>query len=241
VRRKAELSATPGRVDQAHGSVLDAVLAIALKDATAELRRRTAVVAVLFFAATALALVSFAIGPFGLPPDDRPPVQAALLWIILFFAAATGLPRAFAHEEETGTALALRKTLPAGRVLAGKALFNFVLFLAIAAVTVPGFAVLLEARAGSAAGLAATVLAGGYGLAVVSTFLSALSARAGQRHVLFVLIAFPLLSPLLLTAIQATLEALRGGFPGTPLRVLIAYDGAASCGAYLLASVAWEE
>jgi len=140
VRRKAELSATPGRVDQAHGSVLDAVLAIALKDATAELRRRTAVVAVLFFAATALALVSFAIGPFGLPPDDRPPVQAALLWIILFFAAATGLPRAFAHEEETGTALALRKTLPAGRVLAGKALFNFVLFLAIAAVTVPGFA-----------------------------------------------------------------------------------------------------
>jgi len=126
-------------------------------------------------------------------------------------------------------------------VLAGKALFNFVLFLAIAAVTVPGFAVLLEARAGSAAGLAATVLAGGYGLAVVSTFLSALSARAGQRHVLFVLIAFPLLSPLLLTAIQATLEALRGSFPGTPLRVLIAYDGAASCGAYLLASVAWEE
>ena len=224
-----------------HGSVFDAVLAIAVKDATAELRRRTAVVAVLFFAATALALVSFAIGPFGLPPDDRPPVQAALLWIILFFAAATGLPRAFAHEEETGTALALRKTLPAGRVLAGKALFNFVLFLAIAAVTVPGFAVLLEARAGSAAGLAATVLAGGYGLAVVSTFLSALSARAGQRHVLFVLIAFPLLSPLLLTAIQATLEALRGGFPGTPLRVLIAYDGAASCGAYLLASVAWEE
>ena len=223
------------------GGALDAVLAIAAKDATTELRRRTAIVAVLFFAVTALALVSFAIGPFGLPADERPPVQAALLWIILFFAAATGLPRAFAHEEETGTALALRKTLPAPRVLAGKALFNYGLFLAIAAVTVPGFAVLLEARAGSPAGLAATVLTGGYGLALVSTFLSALSARAGQRHVLFVLIAFPLLSPLLLTAIQATLEALRGGFPGTPLRVLIAYDGAATCAAYLLAGVAWEE
>jgi heme exporter protein B len=224
-----------------HGSVLSAVLAITRKDVVTELRKRTAIVAVLFFAVTALALVSFAIGPFGLPADDRPPVQAALLWIILFFAAATGLPRAFAHEEETGTALALRKTLPAPRVLAGKALFNYGLFLAIAAVTVPGFAVLLEARAGSPAGLAAVVLTGGYGLALVSTFLSALSARAGQRHVLFVLIAFPLLSPLLLTAIQATLEALRGGFPGTPLRVLIAYDGAATCAAYLLAGVAWEE
>ena len=53
--------------------------------------------------------------------------------------------------------------------------------------------------------------------------------------------AFPLLSPLLLTAISATMEALRGGFPGTPLRVLIAYDGAATCAAYLLAGVAWEE
>ena len=228
--------------DSPHGSgVIAGVWAVAAKDATTELRRRTAVVAVLFFALTALALVSFAIGPFGLPADDRPPVQAALLWIILFFAAATGLPRAFAHEEETGTALALRKTLPAARVLAGKTLFNFGLFLAIAAVTVPGFGVLLEASFGSPAGLAATVLAGGYGLAVVSTFLSALSARAGQRHVLFVLIAFPLLSPLLLTAISATVEALRGGFPGTALRVLIAYDGAATCAAYLLAAVAWEE
>jgi ABC-type transport system involved in cytochrome c biogenesis permease component len=167
--------------DSPRGSgVIAGVWAVAAKDATTELRRRTAVVAVLFFALTALALVSFAIGPFGLPADDRPPVQAALLWIILFFAAATGLPRAFAHEEETGTALALRKTLPAARVLAGKTLFNFGLFLAIAAVTVPGFGVLLEARAGSPAGLAATVLAGGYGLAVVSTFLSALSARAGS-------------------------------------------------------------
>ncbi len=67
--------------------------AICAKDATQELRRRVAIVAVFFFAATALALVSFAIGPFGLPEEERPALQAALLWIILFFAAATGLPQ----------------------------------------------------------------------------------------------------------------------------------------------------
>ena len=67
---------------------------------------------------------------------DLPPIQAALFWIILFFAAATGLPRAFVREEETGTAIALRKTLPGALVLAGKALFNFALFFAIAAVVV---------------------------------------------------------------------------------------------------------
>ena len=110
-----------------------------------------AIVAVFFFAATALTLVSFAIGPFRLPAEDRPALQAALLWIILFFAAATGLPRAFVAEEEAGTGLALRKAVPAELVLAGKSLFNLALFLAIAAVTVPGFLILLDWKIGNAA------------------------------------------------------------------------------------------
>lgn len=217
------------------------VWTICAKDATQELRRRIAIVAVFFFSATALALVSFAIGPFGLPEEERPALQAALLWIILFFAAATGLPRAFVQEEETGTALALRKTLPATIVVAGKALFNLLLFLAMAAITIPGFVILLDWKVGSPVAIAATVFAGGYGLAVVSTFLSALVARAGQRSVLFVLIAFPLIVPLLLAAIAATLEATRGGFPWNPVRVMIAYDGAATGAAYMLAGAAWEE
>ena len=61
------------------------------------------------------------------------------------------------------------------------------------------------------------MLFGGYGLAVVSTFLSALIARAGQTNVLFVLVAFPLVLPLLLTAIAATLAATaRRSTPGRP-------------------------
>jgi len=200
-----------------------------------------ATLAVLFFAATALALVSYAIGPFGLPAEDRARLQAALFWIILFFAAATGLPRAFVQEEESGTLLALRKTLPGTHVFAGKALFNFGLFLAIAAVVVPGFFLLLEWKIASWGMLAATVLAGGYGLSVVSALFSTKTARAAQKNVLFVLVAFPLVLPLLVTAIAATLEAAKGGSAWTPLRVLIAYDGAASGAAYLLAEAAWED
>ncbi len=215
--------------------------AITAKDAAQELRRRVALAAVFFFAATALTLVSYAIGPFGLKPEDRIAVNAAMFWIILFFSAATGLPRAFVREEETGTALALRRVASAPIVLAGKTLFNYALFLAIAAVTVPGFAILLEWQIASPAALALVVALAGWGLAAVSTFLSAMVARAGQKNVLFVVIAFPLLVPLLLSAITATLEASRGGLAGTPLQVLVAYDGAATCGAYLLAAAAWED
>lgn len=215
--------------------------AVCAKDAAQELRRRVAVAAVFFFAATALALVSFAIGPFGLPPEVRGRVDASLLWIILFFSAATGLPRAFVREEETGTGLALRKLAPGLVVLAGKTLFNFGLFLAIAAVSVPAFVILLEWRVASPASLAAVLLLGGWGLAVVSTFLSALVARGGQRNVLFVVVSFPLIVPLLLPAIAATIEASQGTLATTSLRVLVAYDGAATSAAYLLAAAAWED
>ncbi len=76
---------------------------------------------------------------------------------------------------------------------------------------------------------------------MVSTFLAALVARASQKNVLFVVISFPLLLPLLLSAIVATVEAAGGSVPSTPLRVIVAYDGAATCAGYLLASAAWED
>jgi heme exporter protein B len=222
-------------------SALSRVWAVCVKDAAQEARRRIALASVLFFAATALTLVSFAVGPAGFARDERGPLHAALLWILLFFSTATGLPRAFVREEETGTALALRKVAPGLTVLAGKTLFNFFLFLAIAAVTVPGLGVLLGWEVKSPSAMAAVLVASGYGLTVVSTFLSALVARAGQKNVLFVLVCFPLLVPLLLSAIAGTVAAAGGQLAATPLRVILAYDGAATCAAYLLAAAAWEE
>ena len=223
------------------GGALGRAWAICAKDAAQEARRKVALASVLFFAATALTLVSYAIGPAGFAAEERATLHAALLWILLFFSTATGLPRAFVREEETGTALALRKVAPGTLVLAGKTLFNFVLFLAIAAVTVPGLAILLGWEVVSPGALALVLLAAGYGLTIVSTFLSALVARAGGRNVLFVLVCFPLLVPLLLSSIAATVGAAGGEIPATPLRVILAYDGAATCAAYLLAAAAWEE
>jgi heme exporter protein B len=221
--------------------VLSRVWAVTVKDATQESRRKIAVASVLFFAATSLTLVSYAIGPLGLPPDVREGVSSAVLWIILFFAAATGLPRSYILEEETGTALALRRAISPTVVLAGKTLFNFGLFLAIAAVVVPGLMILLEWTVASWIALAGIILLAGFGLAVVSTFLSAVVARASQKSVLFVVLSFPVLVPLLLSAIAATLEASRGSLASTAIQVLVGYDGAAACGAYLLIGAAWED
>src|SRR4029077_20675671 len=98
-----------GRVGEGENRLkgpLSRAWAVCSKDAAQELRRRIALASVFFFAATALTLVSFEIGTIGVPPEARGAVTSSLLWIILFFSAATVLPRAYVREEETGTALA---------------------------------------------------------------------------------------------------------------------------------------
>ena len=79
--------------------------------------------------------------------------------------------------------------------------------------TAPAFALLLGWRIGSIGAFAAVLALGGLGLSIVSTFLSALVARASQKSVLFVVISFPLLAPLLLPAIAATVAASNGRGP----------------------------
>ncbi len=74
------------------------------KDLRTELRSRYAANTLLLFALAALLLVAFAVGPQ--PLSAR--VRAALLWIVLLFAASIGLGRSFVAEHEGGTALLLR-------------------------------------------------------------------------------------------------------------------------------------
>src|SRR5207248_3218834 len=91
---------SPGLVQQA--------LAVLGKDLRAELRNRAALNAILLFSITTLVIVAFALGPGQLPAVFK----AALLWVVLFFAAFSGLAHVFLHEEETNTAMALRLCAP---------------------------------------------------------------------------------------------------------------------------------
>jgi heme exporter protein B len=219
------------------------VAAVFLRDARREIRRRTTLAAVLFFAAAALVLISFSLASFTLPGGDRAKLNAGVLWILLFFSASSGLPRSFVREEESGTALALRKIAGGEAVLAGKFLFNFLLFLAIAAVSVPLFCLLQSWTPANAASLAIVLVLSGWGVSFVSTFLSAIVSRAGQRDILFVLTALPLLMPLLLPAVDATARA--AAEPALAAidpswKVLISYDGLSTVGGMVLMKFVWE-
>lgn len=208
------------------------------KDWTAELRTRHALNAVLLFAVTTLLTVSLALGPLGVG-EEAGPVLAAVLWIILLFAAAASLPRSFAHEEETHTATALRLAATPSAVLVGKLFFATALLGVVEAIVTPLFLAIMQISVAQAGLLVLTLVAGGLGLAVASVLIAAIVARARARTALFPILAFPVLIPLLLLAVELTASAISGEPVVGPIVELLLYDASLVVASLMLFPFVW--
>jgi heme exporter protein B len=214
--------------------------AIFRKDLRIELRNRYAANTLLLFALGALLLVSFAIGPQ--PVSAR--VQAALLWIVLLFAASIGLGRSFVAEHEGGTALLLRLHTRTSMVFAGKLLFNFGLVVLLTLVATVVFMLLLGVSVGSPALFVVTLFLGALGLTGATTLLSALVARASRSGPLLPVLLLPLLVPLLVSGVGATRKALLGQrwiAAQDELLTLVGFAGATISAAVVLFDFVWAE
>ena len=174
-----------------------------------ETRTKYAVGATLLFAISTLIAVSAALSTATVKSE----VKAALLWIILLFAALSGLARVFVREEEAGTAPLLKLYAPPTAVYAGKWLFNCALVFLVEAVSVSLFLLVLPLDFVNFGLLFGVLLLGGLGLSGASTFVAALISQASSgKSALFFVVAFPVLLPLLLIAVQGTI----GAFDGLP-------------------------
>lgn len=198
---------TGGFVPARHGTWVQQTVTILRKDLRVELRDRTAVNSIVLFAVTALAVVGFSLASGELSPV----LKAALLWIVLFFAAFSGLANVFLHEEETGTALALRLCATPAAVYTGKLLFNLALLGVISIVVVPLFLVMMNVHVYNPAAFVATTLASLMGLGASATIVGAIISRARGRGALYGALGFPLLLPLLFVAVNATRLSLTTG------------------------------
>ena len=213
------------------------------KDLQVELRTRYALGAVLLFAVTTLIAVSAALSSATVKSE----VKAALLWIVLLFAALSGLARVFVREEEAGTAPLLRLYAPAAAVYAGKWLFNIALVFSVESVSVPLFLVVLPPSVVNFGLLLGVLLLGGIGLSGAATFVAALISQASSgKSALFFVVAFPILLPLLLIAVQGTI----GAFDGLPshaaksridLEMLAVYSLVMTTASFLLFEYVWND
>lgn len=214
--------------------------AVLEKDLRSEFRTKYALNAILLFAVTTLAVVSYAIGQFGLSPE----ILAALYWIIIFFSAMSGLSRVFVREEEAGTALALRLAASPVAVYLGKLSFNVILMVILEIVVFPLFVVMMGLRVQNV-GLFFTILAlGSAGLAGLSTIIAAIVAKANVKGALFTILSFPPLLPLLITCIRGTRLAIEGAATSAALpevQLLVSYSVVVITASLMLFDFVWSD
>lgn len=225
-------------------SLVREALAVAAKDLRTEFRTRVALNALLLFAVTTLAAVSYTIGPYKIAAADRPFLLSVLLWIVILFAALAGLDRTFVKEEESHTAALLRLAARPHAVWLGKLLFNLGLLAVLMLVLVPLFAILMNLPVVLGWGwLAAVMMAGGFALAVTTTVIAAVIAQAMTRGALFAVLSLPLLLPLLVFAIQGTAAVSRGDLElvRQSLQAMISLGGILTVVSAFLFPVVWSD
>jgi len=209
-------------------------LEIAKKDLLAEFRTKQMLNSMVIFALLVIVIFSFAFGNeatifvSNLNKKIVDLLAPGMLWIAFTFAGMLGLSRSFAVEKEEGCLEGL-KLCPADRseIYNGKVLSNAVLMFLMEMAALPIFVVLFSYDIKNLPGLIVVIILGTFGFIFVGTLLSALTVNTRTREILLPVILFPVLIPVILSAVTATGTMLANGdFSDVAgeLQILIVYD-----------------
>jgi heme exporter protein B len=185
-----------------------AVLAIAWKDLAAELRSRELLSAMLIFALLVILIFNFALQ---LDRGTRESVTAGVLWATFAFAGTLGLNRSMAIEKDRGCLDGLLLA-PVDRsaIYFGKVLSNLAFMLIVEAIVLPVYFILYNPKNFFNPGFLGVILLGSIGYVAVGTLLSTMAVQTRTRDVLLPILLFPLVIPVLVSAVQASMGFLSG-------------------------------
>jgi heme exporter protein B len=203
-----------------------ALIAVVWKDLSAELRSRELLSAMLVFALLVILIFNFA---FDLDPQTRQQsnITSGVLWVIFTFAGTLGLNRSLAVEKDRGCIDGLLLA-PVDRsaIYFGKALGNLIFMLVVEAIVLPIYSVLYNVNLFQS-GLLLVTLLGSIGYVAVGTLLATMAVQARTRDVLLPILLFPVVLPVILSAVKASMGYL-DGLEFAEIRpwinLLVAYD-----------------
>ena len=215
-------------------------LSIFRKELAIELRTRYAFNTLLAFTGSALLLILFTLRADQMSPTPK----SGLVWIIILFAAMTGMMRTFLQEADKKTWDLLKLHAKPSSVFAGKLLYNFLFLLILHLFTFFFYLFMMNMNVVSIPYFMAALFFGSAGLATVTTLTSAMIAKADQRGSIFSVLCIPLLVPLLLILTSVTKTALIEGSSADALNdlsALIGYCGVTITAGILLFDFIWED
>lgn len=215
-----------------------------LKELKSEWRSKVAINSIILFSIVTLILISYSIGPYKISEESKSDVFSALLMLSLFFSSSIGLSRVFVKEEEQKTSITLKIAQDPISIFLGKLLFNFILILIVSLVITPLFCIFMEFSILNVCYFIAIMFFVMLGLSIVSTFISAIVAKASFKGALFPILTFPILMPLILESTKAlSLSASSQNLNLLPqsILILISYSGVSFFGSIILFEKVWKE
>lgn len=187
---------------------MTALLVALRKDLLLQWRTRAQAVAVYAFGASALLLFSFAVGPQAALLREQ---AAGFLWLGLMLSSTLTLAESFQAEAEQHALEGLLLLPASPRALYyAKALANTAALTLLGAGLLPVMVVLYDAATPRVPHLLGIVLLGSAGLSAPGTLYAAMTAQARARQTILPLLLFPLVVPVLLSAVKATSLIIHG-------------------------------
>lgn len=197
-----------------------------LKDLKDEIRSFHHLVGTLVFGVMLVFISSYALQLVELDTDR---VFPAVLWVSVYFSATLALQRAFSKEHEKGSLDALLLASgDRGILFLAKFLCSLTVLLILEVVVIPLFWVFLGVSAPdlNMGFFFASLFLGSWGLAAIGTMLNGMTVQLPGARLLFPVLMFPLLIPLLMGAILCSQGAVSGEVQSTMgwVYVLLAFD-----------------
>ncbi len=202
------------------------VWAIIRKDFVTEMRTKELFSSMLTFSLLVTVIFSFA---FGFSTELVRLSAPAMLWITFTFAGVLGLSRSFALEKEGNAVLGLLLT-PTDRSLIyfGKMISGTVFVFIVGIIIVPMFILFFNLSfLATLVPLVPVIFLGALGFVSVGTLFSAMAVNTRLREVLLPILLFPIIIPLIVSAVKLTGLVLEGkplSEGSSALQLLIAFD-----------------
>jgi len=223
-------------------SYLRKVLAIVIKDVSAELRTREMVSSMLVFSLLVILIFNFT---FDLRADNQRTLAPGVLWVAIAFGGMLGLSRSFIVEKDRGSIEGLLLApMDRSAIYLGKMLGNVLFMAGVEIIILPVFVVLFNLSAGDLLPLAGIMVLGTIGFAGVGTLFSAMVVHTRAREVLLPVLLFPVVIPVMLSAVRLT-AAVLDGLPLAEMQnwlsLLIAFDAIFLALSFILFDFVMEE
>jgi len=179
------------------------------KELMQEIRSKESILSMVVFGIALIILIVFSIN---LDQEKIIIILPGLFWITCLFSAVIGLLRSFGSEKEMNAfSMLLCSPIDRANIYIGKMIAVWVFIVITQLVTIPLFTIFLGFNIPEDIfSFISFILLTDWALAAVGTSISGIGMRTRMGEVLVPLLLYPLLTPVLISAVKVTSELMRG-------------------------------